>query len=39
MSAPSYVVSISGGKDSTDLLCTMVEEDENVVAAVFFDTG
>lgn len=39
MSAPSYVVSVSLGKDSTEMLCGMLERGENVIAAVYFDTG
>lgn len=33
------VLSISGGKDSTDMLIEMLEHNESIHAAVFFDTG
>lgn len=35
----SYVVSLSGGKDSTAMLLQMMERGENIVDVVFFDTG
>ena len=36
---PSYVVSLSGGKDSTALLLMMLERGESVADIVFFDGG
>lgn len=39
MSKPSYVVSLSGGKDSTAMLLMMLDRGEPVADIVFFDTG
>ena len=36
---PNYIVSLSGGKDSTAMLLMMLERGETVHSAIFFDTG
>ena len=36
---PNYIISLSGGKDSTAMLLMMLERDEPIHSVVFFDTG
>lgn len=36
---PNYIVSLSGGKDSTAMLHMMIENKELIHSVVFFDTG
>ncbi len=36
---PNFIVSLSGGKDSTAMLHWMLESGENIHSVVFFDTG
>ncbi len=36
---PNYVLSISGGKDSTAMMLEMLDRGEEIHSAVFFDTG
>jgi len=39
MYSPNYVLSLSGGKDSTALLMLMLEKNIPIHSVVFFDTG
>ncbi len=39
MDTPNYIVSLSGGKDSTAMLHWMLEKGEPIHSVVFFDTG
>lgn len=39
MSEPDYIISLSGGKDSTDMIHQMIDHGNRIAAIVFFDTG